>query len=94
MYARVVRFTGVSPERIREMNQRIDEQDGPPEGLAIAGLQVMVDEEQGSAIVVQLFDSAQDMQAAEETFDSMDSSDTPGARQSVDRCEVKLDLKV
>ena len=93
MYARVVRFTGVTPERIAQMDERIDEQDGPPEGISMSGLQVMVDEEQGSAVVVQLFETAEDMSAAEEAFDSMDSSDTPGARQSVDRCEIKFELK-
>lgn len=93
MYARVVRFTGVTPERIAQMDERIDEQDGPPEGVSMSGLQVMVDEEQGSAVVIQLFETAEDMSDAEETFDSMDSSDTPGARQSVDRCEIKFELK-
>lgn len=93
MYARVVRFTGVTPERIAQMDERIDEQDGPPEGISMSGLQVMVDEEQGSAVVVQLFETAEDMSAAEEAFDSMDSSDTPGTRQSVDRCEIKFELK-
>jgi hypothetical protein len=55
---------------------------------------MLLDADQGTAVVLQLFDSADDMRAAEEAFDSMDASETPGTRASVDRCEVKLDMRV
>jgi hypothetical protein len=45
-------------------------------------------------VVLQFFDSADDMRASEAAFDSMDASETPGTRASVDRCELKADLKV
>lgn len=92
MHMRVVRFTDVDPERVEGLLANIDESEGPPPGVTAAGLQMILDAEQGTAVVLQLFDSAEDMRAAEEAFDSMDASETPGTRASVDRGEVKLDL--
>lgn len=94
MFARVVRFTDVDPQRVEGLMARIDESDGPPPGVKATGLQVLLDAEQKTAVVLQLFESAEDMRAAEEAFDSMDASETPGARASIDRCEQKLDLKM
>ena len=94
MHVRVVRFTDVSPERVDGLQARMDESEGPPPGVTMAGLQMILDAEQGTAVVLQLFDSAEDMRAAEEAFDSMDSSETPGTRASVDRGEMKVDRKL
>lgn len=94
MYVRTVRFTDVSPEKVEALVARINESDGPPPGVPATGLQMLVDAEQGTAVVLQFFDTADDMRAAEEAFDSMDSSETPGTRASVDRCELKLDMRV
>jgi hypothetical protein len=55
---------------------------------------VLLDADQGTAVVLQLFDTAEDMRAAEEVFNSMDASETPGKRASIDRTEMKLDLKM
>jgi hypothetical protein len=89
---RVVRFTDVDPDRVDAMMSRIDESEGPPEGVKATGLQVLLDREQRTAVVVQQFESAEDMAASEAVFDAMDASDTPGTRASVDRCEQVLDL--
>jgi len=94
VFARVVRFSDVTPERVEEILRRIDESNGPPPGVPATGLQVLVDEDQGTAVVVQLFDSAEDLRAGEQVFTAMDSSETPGVRASVDRCEVKRDLRM
>lgn len=94
MHVRVVRFTDVDPGRVDQLIGQINESDGPPEGIPATALQILVDADQGTAVVLQLFDSADDMRAAEEAFDSMDASETPGTRTSVDRCELKLDMKV
>ena len=94
MHIRVVRFTDVSAEKVEALLARIQESGGPPEGISTTGIQMAFDEDQGTAVVTQLFDSAEDMQAAEKVFDEMDGSETPGTRVSVDRCEMKLDLKV
>jgi hypothetical protein len=92
VYVRVVRFTDVSPDRIEGALARINESDGPPPGVSSTRLQMLVDAEQGTAVVLQHFDTAEDMAAAARVFDAMDASETPGARASVDTCEVKLDI--
>jgi hypothetical protein len=91
MYVRVVRFTDVSTERMQELNARVEESDGPPPGVPATGIKIMVDEAQGTAVVLQYFESAEDMEAGAKVFSAMDSSETPGTRASVDMCEVKIE---
>jgi hypothetical protein len=90
MYVRAVRFTDVSAERMQELLARIEESDGPPPGVPATGLKILFDEAQGPAVVLQSFESAEDMEAGGKVFSAMDSSETPGTRASVDMCEVKL----
>jgi hypothetical protein len=40
-------------------------------------------------VVLQHFESAEDMEAGAKVFSAMDSSETPGTRASVDMCEVR-----
>jgi hypothetical protein len=94
MHVRVVRFTEVDPERVRQLVSQIDESGGPPPGVKATGLQILLDEGQGTSVVLQFFDSAEDMQESEAAFDSMDASDTPGSRASVDRCELLHEMKI
>jgi hypothetical protein len=86
MYARVVRFTDVTAERISEIVARVEEDDGPPPGVDASGLELFVDEAQGTAI----FETEQKMRDASAVFEQMDPSETPGTRASVDLCEVKV----
>lgn len=92
MYVRVVRFTDVSAERIEALLARIEESGGPPPGVAATGLKIMFDQTQGTAVVLQYFDTAEDMEAGAQVFRAMDPSETPGTRASVDTCELKLEL--
>ncbi len=92
MYVRVVRFTGVTKERIDTLQARVKEAGGPPPGVKATGLSVLFDEAQGSAVVLQRFDTAADMQDAAAVFEAMDPGETPGTRASVDACESVLDL--
>lgn len=94
MYVRVVRFTDVTSARVDELLARIDEADGPPEGVPTTGLQLVFDESQGTAVVLQLFESEEDMQAGARVFAAMDPTETPGTRASVDMGELKVDLRV
>ena len=55
---------------------------------------MLFDESQGTAVVLQFFDSAEDMQAGDQAFGAMDPSETPGTRTSVDMCEVKLERRL
>ena len=93
MFVRVVRFTDVTPERVQQLIGRIDENDGPPPGVPATGVQMLFDESQGTAVVLQFFDTADDMREGDKAFAAMDPSETPGARASVDMCEVKVERR-
>ena len=93
MHVRVVRFTDVDPDHLDTRLSEIDQSEGPPEGTKTTGLQILADADQRTAVVLQFFDSEQDMKDSEQAFDSMDASETPGTRASIDRCELKLELK-
>ena len=92
MYARVVRFTDVDPDHLAGRLSEVEERDAPPVDIPAKGVQILHDPDQGTAIVIQLFETADDMAAAEDALDAMDPSDTPGTRASVDRCEIKAEL--
>jgi hypothetical protein len=94
MYARVVRFTEVSPERIAEVVARVEESEGPPPGVDSTGFQLLVDEAHGTAIFVGFFETEEKMRDASAIFEQMDPSETPGTRASVDLCEVKAEAAV
>jgi hypothetical protein len=94
MHIRVVRFTDVTSERLDPLLAQIEEAEAPPPGIPAAGLQVLFDAEQGTAVVLQLFDSAEDMREGDKAFSAMDPADTPGTRVSVDRCELRLERRL
>jgi len=91
MYVRAVRFTDVSADRMQELLARIEESDGPPPDVPSTGITILADGAQGTAVVLQYFETAEDMEAGARVFDAMDPSETPGTRASVDICEVKLE---
>lgn len=90
MHARVVRFTDVDPDhlagRLSEADQR------PAVDIPAKTVQFLHDPEQRTAVVIQVFETAEDMAAAEGPLEAMDPSDTPGTRVSIDRCEIKAEL--
>ncbi len=94
MHVRVVRFTDVTANRVAQLIAAIDEAGGPPPGAPITGLQLLFDEAQGTAVVLQLFDTPADLRKGAETFSAMDPSETPGTRVSVDMCELKLERRM
>jgi hypothetical protein len=91
MHIRVTRFTDVDSERLDGLVSRIEENDRPPEGVPSSGVKVLYDESQGTAVVLGLFDTEEDMRAAEEALNNMPSEDTPGTRATVDRCVVRIE---
>jgi hypothetical protein len=91
VYMRVVRFTEVSAERVERLRAQIEEAEGPPPGSKTTGLQMLFDEAQGTAVVLQHFDSAEDMRVGGEVFAAMEPGETPGTRASIDMCEVTLE---
>ena len=90
MFVRVVRFTDVTAERVESLVDRIDES-GPPPGVAIKKLQLVFDEAQGTAIVLQFFENEENLRAGADAFAAMDPSETPGRRVSVDTGELKVE---
>jgi hypothetical protein len=92
MHARVVRFTDVDPEHIAKRIEEAETRDGPPVDFKFKEVQILHDADQGTAVVIQIFDTAEDMAAAEAALDGMDPSETPGTRASIDRCEIKATL--
>jgi hypothetical protein len=92
MYARVVRFTDVDPDHLAGRLAEAEARQGPPVDIPAKGVQILHDQDQRTAIVIQLFETANDMAAAEAPLDSLDTADTPGTRASVDRCEIKAEL--
>jgi hypothetical protein len=93
MFVRVVRFTDVTAERVQSLVAGIDES-GPPRGVPIKKLQLVVDERQGTAVVLQYFDDEEDLRTGAETFAAMDPSETPGSRVSVDTGELKVEREL
>ena len=90
MFVRVVRFTDVTAERVESLVAGIEEA-GPPPGVPIKKLQLLFDEAQGTAVVMQFFDSEEDLRTGAKTFAAMDPSETPGTRASVDTGELKVE---
>ena len=91
MYARAVRFTGVTEETIADVRARVEESDGPPPGVKATGMKMLYDAEQGSALFIAFVGNEEDMRDADRIFEAMDPGDTPGSRASVDRCEVVIE---
>ncbi len=84
----------MSAERLEGLVARIEESDGPPPGVPTTGLRILYDGEQGTAVVLQYFATAEDMDAGARAFSAMDAAETPGMRASVDMCEVKLEVEL
>jgi hypothetical protein len=94
MYARVVRFTDVDPDHLAGLLADAEAREGPPVDIPAKGVQILHDADERAAVVIQLFETAEDMAAAEAPLDAMDPADTPRTRASVDRCEIKAELRL
>jgi hypothetical protein len=92
MYARVVRFTDVDPDHLAGRLAEADDREGPPVDIPAKVVQILHDPDQRTAVVIQVFETADDMAAAEAPLDAMDPGETPGTRASVDRCEIKAEF--
>jgi hypothetical protein len=84
-----VRFTDVTAERVESLVARIDEA-GPPPGVPIKKLELLFDEAQGTAVVLQHFDDEESLRQGAEAFAAMDPAETPGSRASVDTAELRI----
>jgi len=85
--ARVVEFEGVSQDRVDEMKQRL--QGGqPPEGLPPMELVWLHDASGQKSVVIQFFDSEEDLERAAAVLEAMPADETPGQRTSVAKYDV------
>jgi hypothetical protein len=94
MYARVVRFTDVDADHLAGRLSEAEDRQGPPVDIPAKSVQVLHDPDQRTAIVIQVFGTEDDMASAEAPLDSMDASETPGTRASIDRCEIKAEFSM
>jgi hypothetical protein len=90
--ARVVSFEDVDTDRMTDLQQRLEAGERP-EGMPPVEVLVLHDVDGGRALVVQLFDTADDYRRGEELFAAMPATETPGRRGSVSRYEVAARLK-
>ncbi len=90
-HARVVRFTDVGPDRVEQVIKQVEEAGGPPPGVDSTGMQLLYDESQQTAVFIGYFEDEQKLRDADQVFQQMDASDTPGNRVSVDQAEVKIE---
>jgi hypothetical protein len=93
MYARVVRFTEVDPDHLAGLLADVQAREEPPVDIPAKGIQILHDPDQRTTVVIQLFETADDMAASEGALEAMDPGDTPGTRASIDRCEIKAELE-
>jgi len=93
MFVRVVRFTDVSAEQMQRMLGLVRADGGAPPDVPAGRLTVLFDEGQGTAVVLQEYASAADMEEGAKVLSAMDPAETPGARASVDACELLLDME-
>jgi hypothetical protein len=94
MHARIVRFTDVDSDHLDEMLSETETREEPPVDIPAKKIQILHDPDQRTAVVIQLFETADDMAAAEGPLDSMDPADTPGTRASIDRCEIRAEFEL
>jgi hypothetical protein len=80
----------VSKDRVDAVTKMIEESDGPPAGVTAHAIELLFDESQGTAVVLQRFASAEDMEAGARALSAMDAAETPGTRASVDSCVQSL----
>lgn len=91
MFARIVRFTDVTPEGIAGVVSRVEGSDGPPPGVDSTGMKLIYDESQSTAVFIGLFETEEKMVEGGKVLEAMDAGDTPGTRASIDMGEVKIE---
>ena len=96
MYARVAKWEGVDPERMRAFADEVNGSDGPREGVPSSGIMLLNDPASGRSVVIALFDSEEDMRKGDETLNAMSPSDdeAEGKRTTVELYEVAADRRL
>ena len=79
------RFTDVDPEHLGRRVADVESRDRPPVDIQVKEIQILHDADQRTAVVIQIFETAEDMAAAEAALDGMDPSDTPTGQRASNR---------
>lgn len=87
--ARVVTFDGVTPARIDQLREQI-EQEERPDDLPASEIVVLHDAEAGRSLVILYFENEDDYKRGDATLNAMPAPETPGSRTSVARYEVAI----
>ena len=95
MFARVAKWEGVAPERMKAFAEQIANADGPPEGVPSSGIMLLNDPDSGRSLTIALFDSEEDLRKGDEALNSMnpDQGEGQGTRTSVEMYEVAADRR-
>ena len=86
-FARVVTFDGVNSDRMAEMQSGMQESERP-DNVPAKEFIVLHDPEAEKSVVILFFDTEDDYRRGDEALNAMPTSDTPGERTSVAKCEV------
>jgi hypothetical protein len=87
--ARVVEFTGVSADRMEQMDREMQEGQ-PPEGLDATEVIVLHDPEEERSVAIVFFETEDDYTRGDEILSAMPAGDTPGQRTSVKKYNVAV----
>jgi hypothetical protein len=90
--ARVVTFSGVSKDRMAQMDSEMREGQ-PPEGFPPAELVVLHDPEAETSLAIVIFETEDDYKRGDEILNAMPAGDTPGQRTSVTKYNVATRMK-
>jgi hypothetical protein len=92
MYVRITKFTDCDPERVRETVSRVEELDGPPEGVPSSGVKVVVSEDERTLIFIGFFETAEDLRTGDQVLRDMDPpGGVPGTNAGVDMGEIRVE---
>jgi hypothetical protein len=93
MYARVATFEGADAGKVRQVAERIQAQEGPPEGLPAVGLMIMHNSD-GKVQAITLFETEEDLEKGDAHLSTLEPP-VPGGlgrRTGVERFEVAVKL--
>jgi hypothetical protein len=87
--ARVVRFDGVSSERMEQMRQEMSDNQPPPD-VPAKEIIVLHDSDSQQATVIVFFDNDEDYARGDAALNAMPAGDTPGTRTAVQKHQVAM----
>jgi hypothetical protein len=91
--ARVVRFEGVSEERIEQLKEGMSSGE-QPEGMTASEFLLLHDSDEGKSVAIVFFETDEDYARGDAILSAMPTGDTPGQRTSVERYDVAIRMTV